>query len=578
MKSLTFAFFFSFIPMHLSISTHFASCHCTPEMGWVIVCMLFSLSCVIVDGGVPTTLDGPFKPVTVPLDQSFRGNAVDLTDTDPLVQRTVEGFQPEQISLSLSASHDSVWISWITGEFQIGDNIEPLDPETVASIVQYGRFGRSMRHQATGYSLVYSQLYPFEGLQNYTSGIIHHVRLTGLRPNTLYQYKCGDPSLSGMSDVHYFRTMPASGPKSYPSRIAVVGDLGLTYNTTSTVNHMTSNHPDLILLVGDVSCANLYLTNGTGADCYSCSFPNTPIHETYQPRWDYWGRYMQPLISSVPIMVIEGNHEIEEQAENQTFVAYSSRFAFPSEESGSSSTFYYSFNAGGIHFIMLGAYISYDKSGDQYKWLERDLASVDREVTPWLIATWHAPWYSTYKAHYREAECMRVEMEDLLYKYGVDIVFNGHVHAYERSNRVYNYTLDPCGPVYITVGDGGNREKMAITHADEPGQCPEPSTTPDDYMGGFCAFNFTSGPAEGNFCWDRQPDYSAFRESSFGHGILEVKNETHALWIWHRNQDFYGSAGDEIYIVREPQNCPLDINSNFGYRTKKYLLLNTDSD
>ena len=68
----------------------------------------------------------------------------------------------------------------VAGEFQIGDNIEPLDPETVASIVQYGRFGRSMRHQATGYSLVYSQLYPFEGLQNYTSGIIHHVRLTGI--------------------------------------------------------------------------------------------------------------------------------------------------------------------------------------------------------------------------------------------------------------------------------------------------------------------------------------------------------------------------------------------------------------
>lgn len=72
---------------------------------------------------------------------------------------------------------------------------------------------------------------------------------------------------------------------------------------------------------------------------------------------------MEPLISSVPIMVVEGNHEIELQAENQTFVSYSSRFAFPSEESGSSSTFYYSFNAGGIHFIMLGAYISYNKSG-----------------------------------------------------------------------------------------------------------------------------------------------------------------------------------------------------------------------
>lgn len=73
---------------------------------------------------------------------------------------------------------------------------------------------------------------------------------------------------------------------------------------------------------------------------------------------------MQPFLSRVPIMVVEGNHEIEQQAENQTFVAYSSRFAFPSDESGSSSTFYYSFNAGGIHFIMLGAYISYDRSGE----------------------------------------------------------------------------------------------------------------------------------------------------------------------------------------------------------------------
>lgn len=80
--------------------------------------------------------------------------------------------------------------------------------------------------------------------------------------------------------------------------------------------------------------------------------------------------------------------------------------------------------------------------------------------------------------------------------------------------------MDPCGPVYILVGDGGNVEGLDIVHADEPGNCPEPSTTPD--MGGSCAFNFTSGPASGKFCWDRQPDYSAYRESSFGHGILEV--------------------------------------------------------
>ncbi|KAK9183464.1 hypothetical protein WN944_026616 [Citrus x changshan-huyou] len=57
----------------------------------------------------------PSKPITIPLDKSFRGNAIDLPDTDPRVQRTVEGFEPEQISISLSSTHDSVWISWITG-------------------------------------------------------------------------------------------------------------------------------------------------------------------------------------------------------------------------------------------------------------------------------------------------------------------------------------------------------------------------------------------------------------------------------------------------------------------------------
>lgn len=77
-------------------------------------------------------------------------------------------------------------------------------------------------------------------------------------------------------------------------------------------------------------------------------------------------RFMQNLVSKVPIMVVEGNHEIEEQVQNQTFVAYSSRFAFPSKESGSLSTFYYSFNSGGIHFIMLGAYIAYNKTGLTY--------------------------------------------------------------------------------------------------------------------------------------------------------------------------------------------------------------------
>jgi hypothetical protein len=38
------------------------------------------------------------------------------------------------------------------------------------------------------------------------------------------------------------------------------------------------------------------------------------------------------------------------------------------------------------------------------------------------------------------------------------------------------------------------------------------------------------------YCYKEQPVWSAYRESSFGHGTLDVLNATHALWRWIRNQ------------------------------------------
>ncbi|CAK9227760.1 unnamed protein product [Sphagnum troendelagicum] len=508
----------------------------------------------IAAASIPTTLEGPFQPVTVKFDPSLRQGSSDLSQDDPRIVKQVSGNFPEQISLALSTP-DAMWITWITGNAQLAPEVTPLDPSTVASVVQYGTTSGNYDLSAVGTSLVYSQLYPFPGLLNYTSGIIHHVRLTGLAPSTQYFYVCGDPSLGEMSEEYSFTTLPLPSPASYPSRVAIVGDIGLTENSSATLDHIILNDPSILLVIGDLSYANNYLTTGESAACYSCSFPTAPTRETYQPHWDNWGRFMQPLTSKVPMMVIEGNHEIEAQVGGATFISYNSRFSVPSEESGSNNNLYYSFTAGGIYFIMLGGYVDYNRAGAQYNWLLQDLANVDRTVTPWLVAAWHPPWYNSYSSHYREVECMRLQMEDLLYSYRVDIVFSGHVHAYERCNRVYNYTLDACAPLYLTVGDGGNIEQIDISHADDVGQCPSPTDNIPDY-GGICPFNFSSGPAAGKYCWDQQPEWSAFRESSFGHGILEVVNMTHALWTWHRNQDVYNSTlGDQIYIVRQPNSC-----------------------
>ncbi|CAK9184592.1 unnamed protein product, partial [Ilex paraguariensis] len=74
--------------------------------------------------------------------------------------------------------------------------------------------------------------------------------------------------------------------------------------------------------------------------------------------------FMEPLISKVPMMVIEANHKIEPQADGITFKSYLTRFAIPSNESRSNNNFYYSFDARGVHFVMLGAYVDYNSSGD----------------------------------------------------------------------------------------------------------------------------------------------------------------------------------------------------------------------
>jgi len=51
--------------------------------------------------------------------------------------------------------------------------------------------------------------------------------------------------------------------------------------------------------------------------------------------------------------------------------------------------------------------------------------------------------------------------------------------------------------------------------------------------------------------FDPQPDYSAFREASYGHATLEIKNRTHAFYNWYRNDDGKRISADSLVLLNQ---------------------------
>ncbi|KAI9192554.1 hypothetical protein LWI28_024640 [Acer negundo] len=396
---------------------------------------------------------------------------------------------PQQVHIT-QGDYDgkAVIISWVTTD------------EPGISKVQYGTSENKYEFTVEGTMRNYT-------FYKYKSGYIHHCLVDGLEHDTKYYYKIGTGE---SSREFWFQTPPKINPDaSY--KFGIIGDLGQTYNSLSTLEHYMQSGGQTVLFVGDLSYADRYSYNDVGI------------------RWDSWGRFAERSAAYQPWIWSAGNHEIEYMPymdEVVPFKSYLQRYPTPHLASKSSSPLWYAIRRASAHIIVLSSYSPFVKYTPQYKWLAEELKRVDREKTPWLIVLMHVPIYNSNEAHFMEGESMRAVFESWFVHYKVDVIFAGHVHAYERSYRISNirYNIsngdrypvpDKFAPVYITVGDGGNQEGLA-----------------------------------GKF-QDPQPDYSAFREASYGHSTLEIKNRTHALYHWNRNDDGKKVATDSFILYNQ---------------------------
>lgn len=86
---------------------------------------------------------------------------------------------------------------------------------------------------------------------------------------------------------------------------------------------------------------------------------------------------------------------------------------------------YYTFKKGNVRFFALDSTYMDPR---QLGWLEGELAKAGSD---WKICFFHHPLYSSAAYHGSSLE-LRGLLEPLLVKYGVQVVFTGHDHVYER--------------------------------------------------------------------------------------------------------------------------------------------------
>jgi predicted phosphodiesterase len=241
-----------------------------------------------------------------------------------------------------------------------------------------------------------------------TIGTRHAVTLRGLMPYTLYHYRVesgGAPLISGGEAT--FRT--AAGPDQTKFTFAVLGDTRTQHKAhQAVVEQIVVQEPDFVVHTGDLVALG---------------------SATHQ--WETFFEIERELMAHAPLFPALGNHEGNNPH-------YFDLFHLPGNER------WYDFEYGNAHFICLqvDGFADFGPQSEQYAWLEQTLAL---STQPWLFVYFHIPPYSSVEDDLEAT--VRQTLTPLFEWYGVDIVFNGHKHSYERN--------EVNGVTYVVTAGGG---------------------------------------------------------------------------------------------------------------------------
>ncbi len=266
----------------------------------------------------------------------------------------------------------------------------------------------------------------------------HEFRIAGLAPGSEYEYRVFHGAT--VFAARRFTTLPEEGADAlHAIDFAVIGDSGYRDGA--------GNPPQLAL------AAELQRRSGAFDFMLHMGDVVTPGTMPLSAQDRYFSVY-EAMLGSVCVFPVIGNHDCF----GGDCSPWTDMFATPGGD-GWPQEACYSFDAGNAHFTVLDT-TSEQGIDAQVQWLRQDLAGADR---PWKIVLLHRPPYGTGKHGPATDVAERVVgiFEDL----GVDIVFSGHNHAYERMHPIsagaacdawqYPDFISPRGILYVTSGGGG---------------------------------------------------------------------------------------------------------------------------
>ncbi|XP_015606629.1 acid phosphatase type 7 isoform X2 [Cephus cinctus] len=402
-------------------------------------------------------------------------------------------YQPEGIHIAYGDNIFNIVVTWSTMD------------DTHESIVEYGIDGFILTAQGN------STLFVDGGSQKHKQ-YIHRVWLRDLTPGSKYVYHCG--SRYGWSDAFYFVTAPDSS--SWTPHIVIFGDMGNenAQSLTRLQEETQRGLYDAAIHVGDFA--------------YDMDTDNARIGDEFMKQ-------IEGIAAYLPYMTVPGNHE-----EKYNFSNYRARFTMPGDSEG----LWYSFNVGPVHFIAIETEAYYfmnygiKQLVKQYEWLDQDLREANRPQVrakrPWIVTFGHRPMYCSNK---NTDDCTNHQslvrvglpflnwfgLEDLFFKYKVDIQLWAHEHSYERMWPMYNFKVyngsyeEPYknyrAPVHIVTGSAGCKEGRE---------------------------NFTYV----------QPPWSAFRNADYGYTRMKAFNQTH-LYLEQVSDDKEGAVLDQLWLIKD---------------------------